>query len=191
MFQVQKFRQLPVPGQRSPFPPCRQVLVSVECRGPPSGGASSSRALAQQQADAVDVEGHDGKRHHAGKAVGPEGADPIETALLEIVDRRFHRRVLPAHGDEHLVLLAFPVGLRGPSLARQHVVIKQLVEPNPVGGAVEPAVEAAHAKVGEACLGTDDHRLGVVDVAALPHDLVVQDEAVVVFQKYPVIPGRP
>ena len=146
----------------------------------PSGGASSSHLSAQQQADTVDVEGHNGKRHHAGKAIGAQGTDPIETPMLQIVDRRFSRRVLTAHGDKHRVLFAFPVDLRQAPLSRQHVVIQKLVENEPVLGTVEAAVEAAPAKLGEARLGLPDHRLGMV--AALPHDLVVQDEALDVLQ---------
>ena len=97
----------------------------------------------------MDVEGHDGKRHRAGKAIGPEGTDPIETPMLQIVDRRFNRRMLTAHGDKHRVLFAFPVDLRQAPLSRQHVVIQKLVETQPVFGTVEAAVEAAPAKVGD------------------------------------------
>ena len=102
--------------------------------------------------------------------------------MLQIVNRRFNRRMLTAYDDKHPVLLAFPVDLRQALLSRQHVVIQKLVETKPVFGAAEAAVEAAPAKVGEARLGLPDHRLGIVHVAALPHDLVVQDEASEVLQ---------
>ena len=50
------------------------------------GRRQAARLSAQQQADAVDVEGDDGERHHAGKAIGSEGTNPVEAPMLQIVD---------------------------------------------------------------------------------------------------------
>ncbi len=52
--------------------------------------------------------------------------------MLQIVDRRFNCRMLTAHSDKHCVLSAFPVGLRKAPLSRQHIVIRKLVENEPV-----------------------------------------------------------
>ena len=58
--------------------------------------------------------------------------------MLQIVNRRFNRRMLTAHDDKHRVLLAFPVDLRQALLSRQHVVIQKLVETKPVFGLQKP-----------------------------------------------------
>ena len=92
----------------------------------------------------MDIEGHNGKRYHAGKAIGAEGTDPVETPMLQIVDLR----MLTADGGKHRVLFAIPVDLRQAPLSRQYVVIQKLVETKPVFGAAEAPVEAAPAKVG-------------------------------------------
>ncbi len=104
--------------------------------------------------------------------------DPVHAALLKIIDRRLHGRMLSAHLPERR--LSFPVRPTRLSLLRQRV--QQLVQCNPVGGVVEPAIETAQAQIGEASLCFLDHGHRMVHVTALPQDPVVQEEAVLVLQ---------
>ena len=104
------------------------------------------------------------------KPLRPIRQDPIHAALLEIIDGGLHGRMLPAHLPERRVGDPFPVGRTEFSLLRQHVVIQQFVQCDPVGGTVEPPIEAAQAEVGEAGLGFPDHGHGMIHVSAFPQD---------------------
>ena len=89
----------------------------------------------------MDVEGQHGEGDHPGEAVRPVGPHSVEAAVLQVVGRRLDRRI-PARGDERRVRFADVVGLGQAPLAGQRVVLEQLVEPHPVGGTVEAAIEA-------------------------------------------------
>ena len=87
-----------------------------------------------------------------------------------------------AHGPELRAALALPRRSAEITLLRQRVDFEQRVEPDTVLRAVEAAVEAHHPQTGEPRLRGLHHRNRVIGVAALPHHLVVQDEAVLVLQ---------
>ena len=80
--------------------------------------------------------------------------------------------MLPTRRDERRVRCAHTVSLGQAPPAAQHVVLKQLVEANPAGGAAAPAIEAARAPVREARLRGLDHPHGDVRVPARPEDLL-------------------
>ena len=105
-----------------------------------SGGGSSSRPAqhpaAQQQSEAVDIEGQHGEGHH-----------PVEAAVLQVVDGGFDRRMLLPRCDERLVFFADAVGPARAPLPGQHVVLEQGIEAEAVRGAVEAAIEAACAQL--------------------------------------------
>ncbi len=143
-----------------------------------SGGALQALApLAdQQQAEAVDVRRQYRQRHGAGKALRTVRAHPIQAAVLEVVDRRFHRRMPAAHLRKLRCRLALPVGPAQTALLRQCGAVQQRVQPAPVVRAVEAPVEARRPQLREVPLCGLDHRHRVVHVGALPHHLVVQHE---------------
>lgn len=66
---------------------------------------------AQQKPDAVDVQGNHGEGDDAGKAFGAMCQNPVEAAVLEVVDRRFHCRMLSTHRHEVFAPLTLPFRL--------------------------------------------------------------------------------
>ena len=116
-----------------------------------SGGGSSSRPAqhpaAQQQSEAVDIEGQHGEGHHPGEAVRAVGPHPVEGAVLQVVDGGFDRRMLLPRCDERLAFFADAVGPARAPLPGQHVVLEQGIEAEAVRGAVEAAIEAACAQL--------------------------------------------
>ena len=88
----------------------------------------------------MDVQGDHGEGDDAGKARVVVCQNPVKTAVLEVVDCRFHGRMLTPHGHECFAPLALPLGLVQIAVLRQHVVIEQFVEADPVLGAVKATV---------------------------------------------------
>ena len=161
-----------------PYPADRE---SAELLRVPSGSASSCLAP-QQKADAVDVRGDNGERDDAGKARGAVCPNPVEAAVLEVLDRRFHGRMLTPHRHEFFAPLALPLSLVQVAYLWQHVVIEQYVEVDPALGAVRAAVEAHRAEIGIPFLGSLHDRHCIVHIVALLYDRMVKDETVPVFQ---------
>ena len=54
----------------------------------------------QQKTDAVTIDSDLEMGHLARKVFGAVGRNPIEDAVLEVVDHRFHPRMLTGHCDE-------------------------------------------------------------------------------------------
>ena len=106
------------------------------------------------------------------------GPDTVMAALLQVVGRRFHRRVLPARPGEFRLGLAGPVGRTRLALLRQRGRVQHRFEQFPVPRAVEALVEAADPQVGKVPEAVPDKRHGRIDVAAPPEDHVVEDELV-------------
>ena len=145
------------PAVRSfPFP-YQADRESADFLRVPSGGASSPCLAAQQKADTVDVQGDHGEGDDAGKAHGASCQNPVEAAVLEVVDRRFHCRMLTSHRHEFFAPLALPLSLVQVAFLRQHVVIEQFVEADSVLGAVKAVVEAHCAEIGKPLLASLDH----------------------------------
>ncbi len=85
----------------------------------------------------MDVESDRRESRHAGKAVRPQGPNPVKAAVPEVVDRRFNRRMLTVQRGELTAPLALPVGFVEIALLRQRVVIEQPVKTHAVAGAVK------------------------------------------------------
>ncbi len=131
----------------------------------------------------MDIERQDRQCHGAFKPLGPVGAHPIKPPMFQIVDRRFHRRMLTARCLEGGCVLAFAVGLGEPTLARQAIVFQLLVEFPSVVGTVKAAVEAASDQF-------RIHRLGLGDqgnrhrcIAALPENPVMPNKLQWIFHE--------
>ena len=76
--------------------------------------------------------------------------------------------------------LALTIGLRPTALAWQYVVIQQGIQSYPVLRTVKAAVKAAQAQVWILLLRPLDDRHCNIPSAAFPHDLVMQNETVIV-----------
>ncbi len=76
----------------------------------------------------------------------------VQPALLQRVDRRLHRRVLPARFHELLRAFYFTGGRRQPSFSRKHDLVEKLSKPLLFVGAMEPLVEDASGEVLEPAL---------------------------------------
>lgn len=70
-------------------------------------------------------------------------ANPIQTAVLQMIDRRLDRRMLPAGTPEPLQRLSFP-GFGIPMARdRQCALVEKLRKPTLVAGGVKPLVKTA------------------------------------------------
>ena len=67
--------------------------------------------LLQNLAYAVHIGGHHGLSHRAIESLLTMGAHQIQAAVIQVVDRGFHRRMLLAHFNECRIGLTSPVGL--------------------------------------------------------------------------------
>ena len=113
------------PWAWAPFPSPRERVQRLKCgqRRRRSGGVSSASfpgvllLLSQEPPQAVQVPRQHRQRNHAREALGAVGADPVETAMLQRVDRRLHRRMLPSHGRELLGFFPLAGGAVASSLA--------------------------------------------------------------------------
>ena len=108
------------------------------------------------------------------------GAHPPEPAMLQMIDGRLDRRMLPARRLEPFLALARrSLGIR-PALGRQRALVEPRAELGLIRRRVEAAVEAAGPKVGEPLHRPFNQRRRMAGVAALPHDPAVQDEPALV-----------
>ena len=131
---------MPAPGfsavRACGFVPLAGGFPPVGPTAAPSGGGSSprpaQRPAPQQQPEAVEVEGQHREGDDAGKAVRAVGPHPVKAAVLEVVDRRLDRWMLPARRGERRIRFAGVVGPAQAPLARQDVVLEQGVEAEPV-----------------------------------------------------------
>ena len=130
------------------FPPVNQMAA-------PSGGGLSPRPAPdlapQQQPEAVEVEGQHRESHDAGEALSAVGSHPVAASMLQAVDCRLDRRVLPARRNDLRVPFQGAVGPAQAPLARQHVVLEQDIKAETVGRGAEAAVEAAASMPSENC----------------------------------------
>ena len=123
-------------------------------------------AFAQDLPDPVEVGGEDGEADRPLEPVRAVQPDPVQTAVLQAVDRRLHSGVLATGRREGRLRLALALGGRQPALLRQGVRIQQLVQLLAVRRAVEAPVEAAGPQVGERLQAALDQRHRGVGVAA-------------------------
>ena len=143
---------------------------------------------AQDQTKTMHVERDHRQRHHTGKPIRAVGTHPVKTAMFKIVDRRFNRRMLASGLEECVLRLALTIGPRPTALAWQYVVIQQGIQLYPVLRTVKAAVKAAQAQVWILLLRPLDDRHCNIPIAAFPHDLVLQNETVIVLHhahRYP------
>ena len=126
------------------------------------------------------LENNNGQRHGSLEARRAMGPDPVQAALLKVVDRRLHRRVAPPRGGEGGLGLPLPVGRGRAAPARQGRDVQKPVKRDPVRRTVEAPVEAADGKVRKRLLAGPDQRLRDVRVAAPPHHRMAEDELVLV-----------
>ncbi len=111
--------------------------------------------------------------------------------MLQMIDGRFHRRILPARRLEPLPALARrSLGIR-PALRRQRALVGQRAELGLIRRRVEAAVEAAGAKRGKPSHRLLDQRRRMLGIAALPHDPAVQDEPALVPRSRTPAPPAP
>jgi hypothetical protein len=136
--------------------------------------------LTQDGAEPLNVTGQ-----HCECVIALEAVDAmVQTAVqamdLQGIDGRFHRRVLAAQAAKLGGGLALALGLGALALLRQHHLRDQGSECALIGRAVEALIEAGAGEVGEARLGLLDERDGDLVIGGLLHDLMGEDEAVLV-----------
>ena len=105
---------------------------------------------ADQQTDTEHICGEDGQGNGAGEASLAGGTYPIQTAMLEIVDRRLDGGMLLARQDEVRLRLVFAAAGGQTALGGHGVEFQRVAEDGLVLRAVKAAVEAAGEEFREA-----------------------------------------
>ncbi len=170
------------PGGRLRQPDRRLETGSETLGGAQARAAGEPLALLvpQQPPEPLGVRRQRRQRRRPLEAALAMGAHPPEPAMLQMIDGRLDRRMLPARRLEPFPALARrSLGIR-PALGRQRALVEQRAELGLIRRRVEAAVEAAGPKVGEPLHRPLDQRRRMAGVAALPHDPAVQDEPALV-----------
>jgi len=110
--------------------------------------------------------------------------------MLKAIDRRFNPR-MPPHGHKSRPALPFFIGRGQVTLARQDIVNQKLVQTNPIGRTVKAPVKTAPSKGRETSPCFLNHRLGMITIASVPHDPVMQYKDTLIFQDTPAHPIQP
>ena len=72
-------------------------------------------------------------------------ANPVQASMLQIVDARFHRRMLFARRREFRRLFPRLIGFVQFAFRRRHIELQQLIQTAPVARTVKTPVKTRHS----------------------------------------------
>ena len=150
-----------------------------------SSGQPPTLLIAQQASELLGIRSQHRQGHGPFKTIPPMVSNPFEAVAFQMVDRRLDARVPPAPRLEPWLRLTGR-GLRVQvALHRQRAFIKKHREVALVAWRAELLAKAVGYQLLEVLLRLGHHPARRVDIMALPHDPMMQDELILVLHHAP------